>query len=127
MTNVEELVTGGCGGLGLEAARSLLEHGCAGVALLDLDPLATEADTDALATEFPDACVITKQVDVTDFGEADIVFAEVRRELGSVDILLCFAGISTSAMSLDVPVELFRKTIDINTTGSFLCAQLAAR
>lgn len=120
-------MTGGCGGLGLEAARSLLEHGCSGVALLDLDPIATRADTDALAKEFPDAHVMTKQVDVTNFDRSDVAFAEVCTELGSIDHLVCFAGISTSAMSLDLPVEHFRKTIDINTTGSFLSAQLAAR
>ena len=111
----------------MEAARSLLEHGCAGIALLDLDPAGTRADTDRLVADFPDAQVTIKQVDVTNVEGVEAVLINVRKELGSIDILICFAGVSTSTMSLDVSVEHFRKVIDINTTGSFLCAQLAAR
>ena len=67
------------------------------------------------------------EIDVTDSDRVEMVFSEVRKELGSINILLCFAGVSSSANSIEVSIEHFRKTMDINTTGSFLCAQIAAR
>ena len=113
--------------MGLEAARCLLEHGCSGVALLDINPVATTALTDQLAADFPEARIVTKEVDITDHESVDKVFSDVRKLLGTIDILLCFAGVSNSVTSLDTSIEHFRKTLEINTTGSFICAQLAAR
>ena len=120
-------MTGGCGELGLEAARGLLEHGCPGIALLDLNPTASTARTDQLTAEFPSSRILVKQVDITDFGGVESCFGEVFDELESVETLLCFAGVSSSEASLDVPIEQFRRVLDINTTGSFLCAQVVAR
>ena len=120
-------VTGGCGGLGLEAARALLRQGSPGVALLDLDPSAASDAVQRLASDFPTAKVIAKKIDVTNADNVVTVMSEVRHELGRIDILLCFAGVACAEPSLDISPELFRRTIDINTTGSFLCAQAVAR
>jgi sorbose reductase len=120
-------VTGGCGGLGFEAARGLLRQGSPGVALLDLDPVAASSAVQQLASDFPSAKVITKKIDVTDADNIATVMSEARHELGSIDILLCFAGVVCTEPSLNISPQLFRRTIDVNTTGSFLCAQAVAR
>lgn len=120
-------MTGGCGGLGLEAARGLLRQGSPGVALLDLDPLASSPATQQLASDFPRAKVITKKIDVTDADNIAAVMANVQQELGRIDILLCFAGVVCTEPSVNISPQLFRRTIDVNTTGSFLCAQAVAR
>jgi sorbose reductase len=120
-------VTGGCGGLGLEAARSLLEHGCNGVALFDINPSASHSQVKLLIKDFPEAKIITKQVDVTEQTSVDIAMKDTRAELGDLNTLLCFAGIVGVEASLDTKFETFQKVIAINTSGSFLCAQAAAK
>ena len=47
--------------------------------------------------------------------------------LGSVDILLCCAGIVCCVHALDTPIVLWRKVLDTNTTGTFIRAQAAAK
>lgn len=120
-------MTGGCGGLGLEAARGLLRQGSPGVALLDMDPTAALVAIQQLASDFPSAKVITKKIDVTDADNIAMVMSELRREFSSLDILLCFAGVVCTEPWLDISSQLFRRSIDVNTTGSFLCAQAVAR
>lgn len=105
----------------------MLRQGSPGVALLDLDPLASSTATRQLASDFPRAKVITKKIDVTDADNIAAVMANVRQELGRIDILLCFAGVVCTEPSVNISPQLFRRTIDVNTTGSFLCAQAVAR
>lgn len=121
-------VTGGCGGLGFQAARALLGQGCRGVALLDLDASSIpQAEMDQMKLDFPQALIFTHKIDVTDAQDVASAMSAAREQLGTIDILLCFAGVVCTESSLDISAELFRRTIDVNTTGSFLCAQAAAR
>ena len=80
-----------------------------------------------MAEGFPHATIIAKRVDVTNADNVQNVMNEIRNELGTIEILLCFAGVVCTETSLDTTPELFRRTIDVNSTGSFLCAQAAAR
>ncbi|MCJ1417492.1 hypothetical protein MMC32_003836 [Xylographa parallela] len=121
------IITGGGGTLALEAARALLEHGLAGLALFDINPLQTEQAAELLRADFPAAKIITKAVDVTDAASVDRATAETSAELGSVDVLCCFAGVVGCTHAIDMTPDEWRRTIDINTTGHFLCAQAAAK
>ncbi|KHN99355.1 oxidoreductase, short chain dehydrogenase/reductase family [Metarhizium album ARSEF 1941] len=47
--------------------------------------------------------------------------------LGSVDVLVCLAGIVGCAHALERPVSQFRRILDVNAAGSFICARAAAR
>lgn len=49
------------------------------------------------------------------------------KTLGSLDHLFCFAGIVGCYHAIEMTDNQWRKTIDVNTTGSFICAQAAAR
>ncbi|KAH9827992.1 putative D-arabinitol 2-dehydrogenase [Teratosphaeria destructans] len=123
------VVTGGAGTLGLSAARALLEHGAAGLALWDLESTlrSSHSDVVALAKDFPQTRVFSIVVDVTDAtGVAEAVENTVKT-LGSIEHLFCFAGIVGVAHAIDMTDAQWRKTIDVNTTGSFLCAQAVAR
>lgn len=113
----------------MSAARALLEHGLQSLVLFDLQSTldSSAAAIDALRQEFPVAKLITMAVDVTD---AEVVQAAVTKaagELSCIDILLCFAGIVSCIHAMDMAPAQFRKTLDVNTTGSFLCAQAVAR
>ncbi|OAP55938.1 hypothetical protein AYL99_10090 [Fonsecaea erecta] len=123
------VLTGGAGTLALASARALLEHGASGVALMDLQATihASSQAISQLKEDFPNANVLTVQVDVTSESEVDKAFQVAQNLMGSVDILCCFAGIVGCVHSISATASQFRKVIDVNLTGSFLSAQAAAR
>lgn len=47
--------------------------------------------------------------------------------MGSIQHLFCFAGIVGVVSALDMTESQWRKTLEVNTTGSFFCAQAVAR
>jgi len=124
---ISSIVTGGAGTLALANARALLEHGLAGLALFDLHPSHAQAEIDSLRKDFPDAPILALKVNVTDAEQLQNAVALVARELGSVDIMCCFAGVVGCTHAVDMTPEEWKRTLDINTTGTFLSAQAAAR
>ena len=123
------VLTGGAGTLALVSARALLEHGASAVTLMDLQStIDTSSDAiSELRNSFPEAQIHTVHVDVTSESEVHEAFQSSRDLMGSVDILCCFAGIVGCAHSLSATASQFRKVVDVNLSGSFLCAQAAAR
>ncbi|KAE8356861.1 hypothetical protein BDV28DRAFT_144774 [Aspergillus coremiiformis] len=121
------VVAGGAGTLGLRSCDALLEHGLQGLMILDRDPTISQQEIDALRTKFPTAKIATRKVDVTDERAVEAAMDETSDILGSVDALLCFVGVVGCVESLEMPIAQWRKVMDINTTGSFICAQAAAR
>jgi sorbose reductase len=80
-----------------------------------------------LHSKFPDRRIITEAVDVRDEkGIAAAVESSVA-VLGSVDILCCFAGVVGVTHAMDMHADEWRRTHEINLTGTFLCAQGVAR
>ncbi|KAL9627472.1 MAG: hypothetical protein Q9164_007598, partial [Protoblastenia rupestris] len=122
------IFTGGGGSLALVNARALLEHGLSGLALFDLhfSPVTLE-EVERLQTDFPSSRIICQAVNVTKAEDLDRGVEQVVRELGSIDILCCFAGVVGCTPAIDMSPEEFRRTLDINTTGAFLSAQAVAR
>lgn len=120
-------MTGGCGNLGLVAARALLEHSVSGVSLWDVQPDSADPAVRELISSFPSATVVTKAVDVRDEQRVREAVAQTVSELGSVDVLLCFAGVVVCTHALELGVDEWKRTLDVNTTGSWLCAQAVAK
>jgi sorbose reductase len=123
------VLTGGAGTLALVSARALLEHGASAVTLMDLQstldsssPAITE-----LKKDFPSVQIHTVHVDVTSDTEVEKAFQQAHDLMGSIDILCCFAGIVGCVHSISATASQFRKVVDVNLNGSFLCAQAAAR
>lgn len=114
------IVTGAASGLGAATARHLREMGAA-VTILD------RADGAALAAEIGAGF---QQVDVTDEESVAAALDPAVSAMGGLNAAVNCAGIATSEKTLgrDGPHRLdsFRRTIDINLTGSFNVARLAA-
>ncbi|KAH8680741.1 hypothetical protein BX600DRAFT_485203 [Xylariales sp. PMI_506] len=121
------IVTGGAGDLGFAACRALLEHGLEGLVIFDLDPVATAGRVSSLQTEFPAAKISFAKVNVTDEEDVARSVDAAMQSLGSVDILLAFAGVASCAHAAEVSAKEWRRVFDINATGSFLCAQAVAK
>jgi NAD(P)-dependent dehydrogenase (short-subunit alcohol dehydrogenase family) len=64
--------------------------------------------------------------DVTDVDQVDRLFAELHGKLGGLDVLVNNAGIPgpTSAVE-DIDPRQWRRTLDVNITGQFLCVRKA--
>ena len=108
-------------------ARALLEHGLSGLALFDLDHSKATAEIEALKGDFPHAKVLSVKVDVTDAEQLASAVTLTVSELGGVDMLCCFAGVVGCTHAMDMSPAEWKSRLEINTTGSFLSAQAAAR
>lgn len=69
--------------------------------------------------------VLGVRIDVTNAAAVDDAFAEVERELGTVELLVLSAGIIKKARLEDTTIEDWQRQIDVNLTGAFLCARRA--
>ncbi|UKZ54615.1 hypothetical protein TrVGV298_008425 [Trichoderma virens] len=121
------VITGGTGAIAMVVSRAVLQHGASGLMLFDLNVDASRAAIQALQDEFPDAKIEAREVDVTDEEAVTKAIDQTVETLGSVDMLVCLAGIVGCAHALDMPISQWRRVLDVNTTGAFICARAAAR
>ncbi|KAJ5781873.1 uncharacterized protein N7518_010356 [Penicillium psychrosexuale] len=123
------IFTGGAGGLGLVSAQALLEHGLSSLCIMDL-PSTLETSSEqiqSLASKFPSANITKIPLDVTSMESIEAAFEQANKTMEGIDILCCFAGIPGCQPSLSVTPDQFNRVIDVNLTGSFFCAQAAAK
>jgi 2-dehydro-3-deoxy-L-rhamnonate dehydrogenase (NAD+) len=110
------VVTGGARGIGLAIAERMTASG-ARVALWDLDL----AEAEAQAKRFGG---LAARVDVTDEASIAAALAATEAGLAPVDILVANAGITgPNALVEDYPVDAWRRVIEIDLTGVFLCCR----
>ncbi|KAK1493261.1 short chain dehydrogenase [Colletotrichum tamarilloi] len=123
------VLTGGTGAIAHAVARAMLQHGLTGLMLLDLDVSSPAAETQiaSLRTEFPATKILARSVDVTDEGAVKEAMEVAASKLDGIDYLVCFAGVVGCHHALEMSASQFRRILDINTTGAFICAQAAAR
>ena len=115
------LVTGGGSGIGKAIAQAFAAAG-ARVALAGRRRGALEeaaAEIGAAAEAAP--------CDVTDDAQVESLFAGVAERHGRLDILVNNAGVSAPGPTHEMDPDNWRKVIDVNLTGAFLCARAALR
>lgn len=116
------IVTGGGSGVG----RSICEHlGRQGhrVAAADLDGDAAAATAEALRSSGADAIAVS--IDVADRASVDAAFADVRRALGPIEILVTSAAVAGFVAFQELTERDWSRTIAVNLTGTFHCMQAA--
>ena len=117
------LVTGAGTGIGKAVALALLREGYS-VALVGrrvepLNEVAKESGTDR-AFALP--------TDVSKPESVAAAFAKVKEKFGRLDLLFNNAGVGAPPVNLeDITFEQWTNVVNINLTGSFLCAQAAIR
>ncbi|MGF1608746.1 MAG: SDR family NAD(P)-dependent oxidoreductase [Kiloniellales bacterium] len=118
------LITGAAAGLGLGMARAFADQGCR----VGLNDLAGETLDSALAAvqHQAGAQAVALPGSVADAAAVDTVFATLDREWGGLDILINNAGIAMNQPTLELSLEDWQRTLDVNLTGVFLCAKAAA-
>ncbi len=105
------LVTGAARGIGLVIAETLRDQG-ARVVAADVEPASVDG-------------VASLTMNVADEGSVEEGFAEIERTLGPVEVLVLNAGIFVIEELESASLASWQRTIDVNLTGSFLCARRA--
>jgi NAD(P)-dependent dehydrogenase (short-subunit alcohol dehydrogenase family) len=110
----------GAGGIGGAVAQGFAAHG-AHVAVADLDADRAAACAEDLGAAGVDAFGVA--VDVTDEASVRAMTAAVMARFARVDVLVNAAGITVRKRAEDLPVAEWRRILDVNATGTFLCCQ----
>ena len=118
------LITGAGSGIGRGVAVALTQAGfsvvLAGRRRELLDETARQAASGAATLVVP--------TDVSDADAVQRLFARIREAFGRLDLLFNNAGIGARAVPIeDLPVDEWRRVVDVNVTGTFLCTQEAVR
>jgi NAD(P)-dependent dehydrogenase (short-subunit alcohol dehydrogenase family) len=117
------IVTGAGSGIGKQVAIALEREGYA-VALAGRrkEPL------EATAAEVKESAALIVPTDVSDPASVKALFDRTREKFGRLDLLFNNAGVGARPLPLeDLPYEQWKKVIDINLNGAFLCTQHAFR
>lgn len=119
------LVTGGGRGLGEQIATGLAQAGAA-VALASRKLEACEEAARTLA-EAHGARTLGLRMDVASEDDVRAGFDRVEAELGPVDLLVNNSGTSWGAPAAELPLDAWRKVMEVNATGAFLCSREVGR
>lgn len=117
------LVTGSQG-IGLAAAKALAAEG-AHICVADVN--AEQGRTAVSGLRETGASAMFVEGDISRESDVERMFSAAADELGPVDILVNNAGISPKAPFDQIPVEQFRKVMDVNLLGTYLCSRQAFR
>jgi len=119
------LVTGGSSGIGRAAAIALGKAGADVVVnYVHGEDQAQEVVT---AIEENGGRALALQSDVSKEDQVVAMFAKMKNELGTIDILINSAGLQQDAPFDEMTLDQWNLVINVNLTGQFLCAREAVR
>ena len=121
MTRKIALVTGAGSGIGRACATALMDAGwtvvLAGRRAAELEATAAHAPNAALAVP----------TDIADEAQVEALFARIESEFGRLDLLFNNAGTGAGGRLEDLGLDAWRRVVDVNLTGAFLCTRAAFR
>jgi len=123
------IVTGASSGIGRGIANAL----CAAGANVVVNYIGADADAQAVVHEATHCgCehrgqAVAVKADVSDESQVAGMFASAIEQFGTVDILVNNAGLQQDAPIESMTLAQWRRVIDVNLTGQFLCAREAIR
>ena len=121
MTSKIALVTGAGSGIGRACAKALMDAGWI-VVLAGRRP----EELDATAAHAPDRALAVP-TDIADEAQVEALFETVRARCGRLDLLFNNAGAGAGGRLEDLSLEAWRRVVDVNLTGAFLCTRGAFR
>ena len=111
------LVTGGTRGIGLAVCKLLLQEGYAVTALYSSD----EAGAREAREQLQGATIV--RADVAKEEDVKAVF----EQFSSLDVLVNNAGVELYKLAQDTAFEEWRRVMDVNAGGPFLCSKYAVK
>ena len=125
LTGQVAIVTGSSSGIGAAVAIGLGAAGARIVVNYNSDRDGGEATAEAVRKAGSEAIVVGG--DVSRPENVERLFGEAKTAFGTVDVLVANAGLQRDAPSETLTLDDWRKVIDVNLTGQFLCCQAAIR
>ena len=120
------LITGGAHGIGRAIAQRLAAEG-AHMVVTDIDGDGARSLAEELSGEHGQGRALGCGMDVTSEADVAAAFNQLRLTYGGLDILVSNAGIAPVGSIDQLPLEDWRRAMDINATGHFLVAREAVR
>jgi len=114
------LITGGARGIGAAIAKRFVEDG-AKILISDIEKEGLEK----VARSLKPGMVTTCLGDVTKWEDVQKMVAEAVRFGGKLDVLVNNAGIDPGGSITDIDIALWKKILDVNLNGPFLCIRAA--
>ena len=111
-------------GIGLGIAQRLHDAG-ANVLIADLDAAAAQEASEALCATRPRSAIAAR-TDVSDPESVEAMVNSAVNAFGAIDILVNNAGIYPMLPLAELDLQSFRRVIDVNLTGLFLCTKAAS-
>lgn len=116
------LVSGAGGGIGFEAARSLIWLG-ARVVIAEINKAAGKRSQACLEQEFGRGVALFIHCDVGDEGNVKKMVRSVERAFGPVDIVVNNATVATLGAVKDIPIQMWDTSYRVNLRGVVLLAR----
>ncbi|MES1204556.1 MAG: 3-oxoacyl-ACP reductase family protein [Pseudomonadota bacterium] len=119
------LVTGGSRGIGRAIAAALGAHGARVVVNYTANEAA--ANEAAAAVDAAGGSGVVKRFDVADAAAVDAAIKEIAAAEGGLHILVNNAGVAVNALTLGAKDADWKRSLDVNLTGTFNCTRAALR
>lgn len=118
------IVTGASGGLGKEAALALADVGCDVVIAARNQQALLEV---AAAVEGKGRRCLAVQTDISQATDVQRLIERATASFPRLDILINNAGVAVEKLFADITEEEWRRVVETNLHGTFLCAQAAGK
>ena len=115
------LVTGGGTGIGKAIAKAMLAEDAKVIIVGRKEEILKEAQAELGSDVEMMTC------DVTQEDQVKKVYENIMSNHGKIDILINNAGMAAKAKSYEMSYDLWKKVVDVNLNGAFLCAREAMK
>src|SRR4030065_121009 len=120
------IVTGGARGIGKKICETFLQEG-ASIYIFDVNQEEGNRTIDEFRSSYKNARVFFLKVDITDEKSVEQASGKIIEAESKIDILVNNAGITRHNLIMRMSLEDWKKVIDINLTGSFICSKSVIR
>ena len=115
------LITGGGTGIGKAIAQAMHKEGAKIIIVGRKEEILKEAQAELGSDVEMMTC------DVTQEDQVKKVYENIMSNHGKIDILINNAGMAAKAKSYEMSYDLWKKVVDVNLNGAFLCAREAMK
>lgn len=120
------IVTGGARGIGKKICERFLEEGAI-VCIFDLNKEQGRKTLSELRSKHGDDKVYFYKVDITSEKEVKDSVDKIMETQNKIDILVNNAGITMDNLILRMSLDEWKKVIEVNLTGAFICSKHVVR
>lgn len=120
------IVTGGAGGIGKKITEVFLAEG-ASVNIFDVNEAEGEKTISEFSKIYGGSSIKFFRVDITSESSVEEAINKIIEEQEKIDILVNNAGITLDNLVLRMSLEDWKRVIDINLTGAFICSKYTVK